>query len=357
MNNLDKLIQLATIEQMYSMLNKMKSDFNYDELKQTAFSDNCHCSEKMVTNFQDKLDSLEKFTLKRCQELEVQNNDLRQRLIQLEDSFKKQEEKMQTQQTQTLQTQVEKGQKLLTEYVKVIEEPIKLNIEEKQVTIPKVKIEHTSVPDYVHDDEVEIIEPPSSNKLDVCDVCNEGLDNEGLDNEGLDNEGLDNEELDNGELGIEGLDNGELDNDSVCSFPTSELALKPDEQTEEAETHVEDEQEEETNVEEQEEQEEEQVEEQEEETNVEEQEEQEEQEEEEQKSEDELQSVETEEKQEDVVEDKEEEEGEEVFEIEIDDVTYFATDEENGVIYEMTKDGDIGKKVGVIKDGEPVFNI
>jgi hypothetical protein len=83
MNNLDKLIQLATIEQMYSMLNKMKSEFNYDELKHTTFSNNCHCSEKMVTNFQDKLDSLENFTLKRCQELEVQNNDLRQRLLRL----------------------------------------------------------------------------------------------------------------------------------------------------------------------------------------------------------------------------------------------------------------------------------
>jgi hypothetical protein len=47
---------------------------------------------------------------------------------------------------------------------------------------------------------------------------------------------------------------------------------------------------------------------------------------------------------------------EEVFEIEIDDITYFATDEENGILYEMTKDGDIGKKVGIIKDGEPIFN-
>jgi hypothetical protein len=53
---------------------------------------------------------------------------------------------------------------------------------------------------------------------------------------------------------------------------------------------------------------------------------------------------------------EEEEEGEEVFEIEIDDVTYFATDEENGILYEVDKDGDIGKKVGIIKDGEPIFS-
>ena len=47
---------------------------------------------------------------------------------------------------------------------------------------------------------------------------------------------------------------------------------------------------------------------------------------------------------------------EEVFEIEIDDVTYFATDEENGILYEMDKNGDVGKKVGIIKDGEPIFS-
>ena len=52
----------------------------------------------------------------------------------------------------------------------------------------------------------------------------------------------------------------------------------------------------------------------------------------------------------------EEEEGEEVFEIEIDDVTYFATHEENGILYEVDKDGEVGKKVGIIKDGEPIFS-
>ena len=50
------------------------------------------------------------------------------------------------------------------------------------------------------------------------------------------------------------------------------------------------------------------------------------------------------------------EEEEEVFEIEIDDVTYYATSEENGILYEVLADGDVGKKVGIIKDGEPIFN-
>ena len=53
---------------------------------------------------------------------------------------------------------------------------------------------------------------------------------------------------------------------------------------------------------------------------------------------------------------EDEEEEEEVFEIEIDDITYFVTDEDNSILYEITADGDIGKKVGIIKDGDPIFN-
>jgi len=51
-----------------------------------------------------------------------------------------------------------------------------------------------------------------------------------------------------------------------------------------------------------------------------------------------------------------EEEEAEVFEIEIDDISYFATDEENGILYEVDSDGEVGKQVGIIKDGEPIFS-
>jgi hypothetical protein len=54
-------------------------------------------------------------------------------------------------------------------------------------------------------------------------------------------------------------------------------------------------------------------------------------------------------------ENKEEAEEEELFEIEIDDITYCTNDEENGFIYEVDKDGDVGKKVGFLKEGEPTF--
>jgi hypothetical protein len=52
---------------------------------------------------------------------------------------------------------------------------------------------------------------------------------------------------------------------------------------------------------------------------------------------------------------EEEEEEEEFIEIDIDDVTYCTNNEENGFIYELTEDGDVGEKVGYLKDGEPFF--
>ncbi len=54
-------------------------------------------------------------------------------------------------------------------------------------------------------------------------------------------------------------------------------------------------------------------------------------------------------------EEEEEEEEEELFEIEIDDTTYCTNNEDNGFIYELTSDGDVGEKVGYLKEGEPFF--
>ena len=46
---------------------------------------------------------------------------------------------------------------------------------------------------------------------------------------------------------------------------------------------------------------------------------------------------------------------EEFFEIEIDDMRYVASDEKNGILYELTSDGEVGKQIGIIKDGQPIF--
>jgi hypothetical protein len=50
-----------------------------------------------------------------------------------------------------------------------------------------------------------------------------------------------------------------------------------------------------------------------------------------------------------------EEEEEEFLEIDIDDITYCTNNEENGFIYELKEDGDVGNKVGYLKEGEPFF--
>ena len=84
----------------------------------------------------------------------------------------------------------------------------------------------------------------------------------------------------------------------------------------------------------------------------EEEEEQEEEEEDEEEEDEEIASVETETK----AEQEEEEDEEELIEIEIDDVTYCTNDEENGSIYELDKDGNVGKKVGYLKDGDAYFD-
>ena len=50
-----------------------------------------------------------------------------------------------------------------------------------------------------------------------------------------------------------------------------------------------------------------------------------------------------------------EEEEEELFEVEIDGVTYCTNDDENGILWELNEEGEQGKKVGYLKDGEAVF--
>jgi len=71
--------------------------------------------------------------------------------------------------------------------------------------------------------------------------------------------------------------------------------------------------------------------------------------------EEEVASVETETNEVEELEQLEEEE-EELFEIEIDDVTYCTNNEDNGIIFELDKDGNVGKKVGFLKEGDAYFD-
>jgi TolA-binding protein len=66
-------------------------------------------------------------------------------------------------------------------------------------------------------------------------------------------------------------------------------------------------------------------------------------------------SVETESK-DDTKDAENEDEEEELIEIEIDDITYCTNNEENGIIYELDKEGNVGKKVGYLKEGDAYFD-
>jgi hypothetical protein len=63
------------------------------------------------------------------------------------------------------------------------------------------------------------------------------------------------------------------------------------------------------------------------------------------------QNQQKEEKEEEVVEETEDE----YFDIDIDGVTYCTNNIENGIIFEITKDGDIGEKVGYYENSEHIF--
>ncbi|MEX0598286.1 MAG: hypothetical protein WD512_17495 [Candidatus Paceibacterota bacterium] len=53
--------------------------------------------------------------------------------------------------------------------------------------------------------------------------------------------------------------------------------------------------------------------------------------------------------------DDEDDDEEEVCEIEINGVSYYVSDDTNGLIYRIEKDGEIGRCVGKLTSGVPIF--
>ena len=254
LNNIEKLIQMATIEHMYEMLQKIKNDINFNHLSENIF-DTSNCSNNFLPpeNYKNEVSELnETISIIKSDNTNIMKiiDTLSSRINCLELELQELKSKNDT----------------LSSEIKRLNEPsqcghITLKIEEKNI--------------------------------DTCELL-------------------------------------EKNNDEI---------LDKIKQLEEVELEEAEEQEE-----------------------LEEQEEVEEQEEEEQEVEEELEEQEEEEvgtddeelEEEDSLE--EEEDDEEVFEIEIDDITYFTTDEENGILYEVTSDGEVGNKVGIIKNGEPIFS-
>ena len=276
MNNLEKLFQIAAMEQMFELMQKMKNDMNYDssvlnftkndqpksdELKNDSRVD------KLVNQIADLNILVTNISLKYQVSYDIINElSLKVKTLENELSEIKTDKEHNN---QYICAQV-RGQQLLTSYPGFSKEPsnskgdenenIKLKIEERHVTaVEELEPELKS-------------EPIIDHVVDISD------------------------------------DDASVSEDEVGTEDGDQLEIK-EQVDEDAQEQVEDEVEEEV-------------------------------------------EDEVEEEVEDEVEDEDEEE---VFEIEIDDVTYFATDEENGILYEVTKDGEVGKKVGIIKDGEPIF--
>ena len=310
--NLEKLIQMATIEQMYSMLQKLKenvdnlNESNFEEKKKTT---NLNVSAELVTEIKNVQVEIQNIT----DNLQKYNDNilkLNTKILELEKELY--EIKSNTNNNSKFLCQQIRGQQSLTSYPgfsngpqkeKYKEEPnIKLKIEEKALNNTNIDTQSLCV---------------LEKKLRETCISEEDADDEDdEDDEDKEDEDKEDDEDDDKE------DDEDDDKDAEEKDEEEKQVEKDETDEEESEDEVGTDEEEKEDLEK-------------EIQNV------------KQVVEKEIQNV----KQVEVVEEEEEE----VFEIEIDDITYFVTDEENGILYESTSDGDIGKKVGIIKNGEPIF--
>jgi hypothetical protein len=300
--NLEKLIQMATIEQMYNILQNMRKDNN--DISHVQFESN-----SMHNHNNDNVNSLHILSRlnlldDNIKDIHFKSNEYFVQLNKVADLFESKMSQMATfieiignkidklyEQTTLNKNLILEGQRKITDYFSNNEEHIRLQINE---VVPVSIMESVSVP-------VPVPAPvPEAFKQDLLEHVNV------------------------------------VESDSESE---SEVATEDEEEQGVEEQKVEEEDEEQEEVEEE----------------QEEVDEEEEEEKEEEEVEEEQEEVDEEEEEEKEDEEQEDEEEEEVFEIEIDDTTYYATSEENGILYEVTKDGEVGKKVGIIKDGEPIF--
>ena len=323
MNNLEKLIQIATIEQMYLMLEKLKANTNTNDILLSSTNIHIDFSEqiKKLENEMYNLNNTLKTSNNTICKLSMKISELEEELTSIKNDIHNTNENP----TNFLKYQI-KGQQKLDSYLGFVNQSPK---EEKTQLYNEVVIKE-EIQEIVLNKEDDVEYLGNNNKEPILIVIDEEVVKEVI---------------------IESLSENNVTVEQDVKEVVEELVKEVEEVVEELEEVVEEVVVEvvveevvvEVVVEEEEEEEEEEV-----------------------HTEDELDSLsennvtieikEIVKEEEQEQEQEQEEEEEEVFEIEIDDITYFATDEENGILYEMTKDGDIGKKVGIIKDGEPIFN-
>ena len=297
--NLEKLIQMVAIEQTYSMLQKLKenvdnfNEYNFEgKNKATNVNANINVNAELVTEIKTLQYDIQHIT-DNLQQYNANILKLDSKIKDLETELH--EIKSNTNNNSKFLCQQIRGQQSLTSY------PGFSNGNQKETEVKKVIKEEAHIKlkieeKYLNDTNINTTSLCVLKKLEEGEELEEGeveLDDE-----------LEKDELEEGE-------EGENELDEEVELDDEEVELDKDESEEEG-----DESEEEVGTED-----------------------------------DESKDLEKE-----IQQVQKEEEEEEVFEIEIDDIPYFVTDEENGILYEVTSDGDIGKKVGIIKNGEPIFN-
>ena len=309
LNSLEKLIQIATMEQMYLMLQKMKNEFPNDlphDIKYELPNSNKDNTNESVNKIQTLLNE----NVKKTDHSLILINRLVEKINSLERELSaiKHDAEMNNTSIKQLETHV-KGQQKLTDYVGfkrfsqqlIEEEHIKLKIEEKQEdAFPRKK-------DNDNDDKI------ATNKDDEIVSIDEESEEEEEEEEEL------VEESEEEQLVEEQLVEEQLVDEQLVEEQEQEEESVEEQEQEEEEELLEEESEEEVAT-----------------------------------DDEDSEAIINNTKQ--ALETSVEDDEEEVFEIEIDDVTYFATSDENGILYEVTEDGEVGSKVGIIKDGEPIFS-
>ena len=317
MNSLEKLIQMATIEQMYSMLQKMKSNTEtmVDTPVHEASSDRIRNLEKSFNELRNNFDELDKEFDENSVIVSKQSNligqlmshvdKLTQRIEQMEKKF-----------------EWEQSNPPMSNPVEPVTcDNIVLTVEEHSEPTMEMPV----VPDLSIIETKECVDDnhwmPDDNK-ELTDADYLALVEHATASIAYEEAQVKNE--------VE-ADCGEMESDTL---PDKEVQVKNEVADEAEEVHevVEEYSEPEVETEDEDDVEKEAVEE----------------------EEEVVEKDEVVDEEEEVLEEDESEE--EVFEIEIDEVTYYATSEDNGILYEMLEGGDIGKQVGTIQDGEPIFN-
>ena len=329
LDNIEKLIQMATIEHMYSMLNKLTNETNNKQIPSSDYSKYQKYVDNRIENISNSLEIVIKENKRNNETIHMLTTHVRQ----LEEEIN--QIRSNTNNNSKYLCQQIRGQQVLTSYpgfsnssslkkqIKSIEEEhIRLKIEEKeQIDKNEEEYEITVVEEELEEEDLEE-EEVEEEEVEEEEVVEEEL--EEVEEEVVEEE-LEEVEVVDVEEEVCDDHHGLITRDTIKLSSSPDLENKHEEESEE-------ESEEEVGTED------------------------------ENENSEPLSNIQNDNKQEEAVEEEEvleevvEEEDEEVFEIEIDDVTYFTTDEENGILYEVSSDGEVGNKVGIIKNGEPIFS-